>query len=246
MLLSLPGSGNTWTRLLIEYASGAYTGSVYNDTEFLLNIFPGEAACDSSVAAVKTHKVWGVGGGGVARQTNGTKPSCIEPLARSRKTVIVLRHPLDACWAEFQRRLTGGSHFKRLQNTTHNLLAWAKVALKLARSTKSFAQDLRVLYANRAMKTLTVRYEDLLNPARAAGTLTRMINFLGLSNRTSASQVRCAFALAEHDKVHRSSTPSNDYMLKSRAFTKDVVCSMWAIMGTEAEELGYAPYDFKC
>ena len=30
-LISSPGSGNTWTRHLIEQASGIYTGSVYKD-----------------------------------------------------------------------------------------------------------------------------------------------------------------------------------------------------------------------
>ena len=30
-LISSPGSGNTWTRHLIEQASGVYTGSVYED-----------------------------------------------------------------------------------------------------------------------------------------------------------------------------------------------------------------------
>ena len=31
MLASFPGSGNTWVRLLLEDASGFYTGSVYTD-----------------------------------------------------------------------------------------------------------------------------------------------------------------------------------------------------------------------
>ena len=32
LLASFPGSGNTWSRLLIENASGYYTGSVFNET----------------------------------------------------------------------------------------------------------------------------------------------------------------------------------------------------------------------
>ena len=31
MLISFPGSGNTWARTLLEDASGFYTGSVYTD-----------------------------------------------------------------------------------------------------------------------------------------------------------------------------------------------------------------------
>ena len=37
MLASFPGSGNTWSRLLIEYASGYFTGSIYND----ITLMPG-------------------------------------------------------------------------------------------------------------------------------------------------------------------------------------------------------------
>lgn len=37
------GSGNTWSRLLIDYATGVYSGSLYNDTK-LYEALPGEAA----------------------------------------------------------------------------------------------------------------------------------------------------------------------------------------------------------
>ena len=46
VLLSFPGSGNTWTRHLIEQASGIYTGSVYGDCDLMnsgasfINFFP--------------------------------------------------------------------------------------------------------------------------------------------------------------------------------------------------------------
>lgn len=34
-LVSLPGSGNTWLRYMIEVASGIYTGSFYNDSKLI-------------------------------------------------------------------------------------------------------------------------------------------------------------------------------------------------------------------
>lgn len=55
MLLSFPGSGNTWMRLLTEYATGYYTGSVdVNDKELMLRM-PGESVCDPRVVFVKGH-----------------------------------------------------------------------------------------------------------------------------------------------------------------------------------------------
>ena len=52
MLYTFPGSGNTWGRLLIDKASGIYSGSVYND-KTLLTALPGEMTCDWSVSVVK-------------------------------------------------------------------------------------------------------------------------------------------------------------------------------------------------
>jgi hypothetical protein len=44
MLLSVPGSGNTWVRQLIDYSVGIFTGSIYSDW-MLFDILPGERFC---------------------------------------------------------------------------------------------------------------------------------------------------------------------------------------------------------
>ena len=49
MLYTFPGSGNTWARLLIEYSTNIYTGSVYND-KTLLKALPGEFKCNWEVS----------------------------------------------------------------------------------------------------------------------------------------------------------------------------------------------------
>ena len=54
LLTSLPGSGNSWTRLLIEYATGYYTGSIYGDTT-LFELFPGEVHCGKRLSVIKVH-----------------------------------------------------------------------------------------------------------------------------------------------------------------------------------------------
>ena len=54
LITSLPGSGNSWSRLLIEYATGYYTGSIYGD-ESLIDIFPGELFCGRRMVAIKSH-----------------------------------------------------------------------------------------------------------------------------------------------------------------------------------------------
>jgi hypothetical protein len=46
--------GNTWCRLLIEYATGIYSGSIYNDSS-LMKALPGEVHCSKRVSVIKAH-----------------------------------------------------------------------------------------------------------------------------------------------------------------------------------------------
>lgn len=54
-LVSVPGSGNTWTRGLLEKATGICTGSIYCDAPLRNKGFVGEYVHDGSVLVVKTH-----------------------------------------------------------------------------------------------------------------------------------------------------------------------------------------------
>lgn len=96
VLWSTPGSGSTMTRQLVDVASGVLTGSKYFDAD-LVGALPGEqldvtrsAADCSRVSLIKVHPGipndrFGVCGGKVA------------------KAVLLVRHPLRAALAEFQR-----------------------------------------------------------------------------------------------------------------------------------------------
>ena len=54
-LVSVPGSGNTWVRGLLEKATGVCTGSIYCDSPLRSKGFVGEDVRDGSVLVVKTH-----------------------------------------------------------------------------------------------------------------------------------------------------------------------------------------------
>ena len=54
MLLTFPGSGTTMSQLLIEYASGIHTGSIYHEDE-LYSIMPGLQNCGQRLSVVKAH-----------------------------------------------------------------------------------------------------------------------------------------------------------------------------------------------
>ena len=58
LLVSLPGSGNTWLRQLFEETTGFYTGSVYNDKSLFEGGLHGESLRfeDGQTPLVKTHR----------------------------------------------------------------------------------------------------------------------------------------------------------------------------------------------
>ena len=55
-LASSPGSGNTWTRYLIQQISGYATGAIYTDSALRQSDFPGEGFYNGKVIAIKTHQ----------------------------------------------------------------------------------------------------------------------------------------------------------------------------------------------
>jgi hypothetical protein len=118
LLWSFPGSGNTWSRLLIELATGVFTGSVFND-QGLVQGLPGELRCDATVSAIKLHWASGLENLYTPPQfpPHETRSHKCAPLhaIRARAVlqgssaeatfplVILVRDPFAAFVAEFQR-----------------------------------------------------------------------------------------------------------------------------------------------
>ncbi|KAH9258549.1 hypothetical protein BASA81_003051 [Batrachochytrium salamandrivorans] len=94
LLASYPGSGNTWTRTIVEAGTKVWTGSVYKDQSLMSSGFKGEALEPfvlnvSRTSAIKTHYPYYLQGG-LTGKTSGV--------------VLVMRSPFDAILAEFTRR----------------------------------------------------------------------------------------------------------------------------------------------
>jgi hypothetical protein len=107
MLYTFPGSGNTWGRLLIEHATGIYTGSVYNDRT-LLSALPGELTCNWRVSVIKvhphTHSFADLYSGRF--HSDGNQKCKRGGVKRFERAVLLIRNPFDSIWSEYQRRIT--------------------------------------------------------------------------------------------------------------------------------------------
>ena len=85
MLVSFPGSGNSWVRQLLESTTGIYTGSDRDcDLDYIKIGMLGEGITSEKVIAVKFH--WGS-----------------LPRWPFKKVIYIIRNPYDAIVAEYQR-----------------------------------------------------------------------------------------------------------------------------------------------
>ena len=85
MLVSYPGSGNSWVRQLLESATGIYTGSDKDcDLDYIKIGMLGEGITSNKVIAVKFH--WEA-----------------LPKWTFKKVIYIIRNPYDAFVADHQR-----------------------------------------------------------------------------------------------------------------------------------------------
>lgn len=109
LLWTFPGAGNTWIRMLLDYSTGIYTGSIYGDPS-LLPLLPGEGRCDRSVVAIKAHPShidsldFVPTTGGLLRLNLTRKPQYAKCAPyRFNSAIVVVRDPFRAIWAEYKR-----------------------------------------------------------------------------------------------------------------------------------------------
>lgn len=120
---SFPGAGNTWTRYLIERATGGYTGSVYLDRD-LRKTFPGEKlviADFPKLVGIKSHNI------GETGYTCRTEQALFDMIHHNKnaKCVILLRNPFHAILSEY-KRVTTHSHTGSAKNTQAHVEKYIK------------------------------------------------------------------------------------------------------------------------
>ncbi|CAK8683719.1 unnamed protein product [Clavelina lepadiformis] len=155
-LATFPGSGNTWTRYLLESATGIYTGSVYGDTHLRRHGFlaePPDVSKHRSVV-VKDHML------------NENRMSLYE------SAILIVRNPYDAVVAEFNRvasnrNQTGFASEKQFQSQKFDKIfklrshSWLTVIQYVVLSGKPI---------------LLIEFEELRNDPIA--TTLKMVKFL--------------------------------------------------------------------
>ena len=111
-LVSAQGSGNTWTRGLLERATGICTGFIFCDKVMRAHGYIGENIRSSKVLVVKTHAVYPkwVGQSNKHARAEDSKYS---------SAVFILRNPVRSAIAEWNRRASQTIVGKHNLSITH-------------------------------------------------------------------------------------------------------------------------------
>ena len=102
LLVSYPGSGNSWVRQLLETTTGIYTGSHRDcDINYIEAGMLGEGIVSDNVIAVKFH---------------------LGPLPEKwqfKKVIYIIRNPYDAAIADYQRQFGVENERRKLSDNPH-------------------------------------------------------------------------------------------------------------------------------
>ena len=180
VLYTFPGSGNTWTRQLIEYSTGIYTGSVYNDGSLKKDL-PGEMTCDKTVSVIKAHPTTHPFKKMIKGTIHSDGKKCMKKNIRAwTHAIFVVRNPWRAIWSEYQR-MWSDSHIGHVRKSEFDVASWRRAAAHLAHFYKAMLTDdypTAESFLGKGNVTW-VKYEDLLSNETRIATL-RLI--LGLTN----------------------------------------------------------------
>ena len=142
MLLTFPGSGTTMTQMLLEFATGVYSGSIYDEDE-LYAVMPGLRACGQRLSVVKAHikdllfkKESDQKEDKVTFKSNKYVVKCRNGVIYDfTRFIFVLRSPWAAWWSNWQRDFNANkeedknTHVSGIPLKELNYTAWEEAAL---------------------------------------------------------------------------------------------------------------------
>lgn len=111
-MLSYPGSGNTWVRLLVEFSSGIYSGSIDAGDQQLQEGIAGERYCSPMNSVIKAHPI------NINASAAQHSVYLVDELHRLKcnlthsftHVLFLVRNPYHAILAEFHRSHTKSHH----------------------------------------------------------------------------------------------------------------------------------------
>lgn len=232
LLLSFPGSGNTWLRILIKHLIGYGTASIYNDPT-LSHMVPCEGHCTHRVAAVKAHPndILLTENKQLLAKHNPAVQKCFAGSTWSR-VLFVGRDPFDSLFSDFHLFVTG-SHSGTAdfnKQGAKNFFPW-KVRDESEKIGSFWRQ---VLSSQRPevmgeSKSLFLRYEDIMNPVTRHEQIKRIAGFVTNAPFVIANIDDSAIDLANNrsdtDNIHRKAKINKTEIYLNY---ENLICDIWS------------------
>jgi hypothetical protein len=206
-LYTFPGSGNTWVRMLIEYASGIHTGSVYRDGKIEV-LLPGEQFCGIYLSAVKVHPVHFSADAilGIVNKSGSGLPSMNRKKVNSRPlpdkcrladpslrkfthAVLLIRNPFACMFSEAMRQMTHhhAGALSLAQFRDHQSLFLQKMDTLAHQYGAMWAHYSKVVQVMGLENVLFVKYEALLSTEGRDKVLRDIVSFLDMPSSSSSA-----------------------------------------------------------
>ena len=191
-LLSLPGSGNTWTRFLIERATGFATGSCFNEVTMVEGGLIGELQepKDNETIVVKFHSL-------------GKKENLDRTAGPVSACVYLLRNPRYSILSDFTRRSNNGkfraqyhlgpinrtkqsdatnAHTSKLDQALFNSPIWTDTKKNLTSKLNIYINTFET--CNKKIHILP--YEKLSeSPEKLVEEISKLVNFISENNQNN-------------------------------------------------------------
>ena len=210
-LQSLPGSGNTWMRHLLQQGSRIYTLSIYCDRKLEASGFPKE--CWASGKSPVRFDF------GVATKTHYPlldKKHITMNILKPRGAIVVIRSPFDSILSDFQRFLNGGEHTAAVRANVFKTERWKSWVMTATSRWNKGANAHRNNDIG-ADRTLVVYYEELKRnlPQELGRIFSFLRNEMGMDSLPSAQDAVICALLSSQGNNHRKKKQgfSNPYHL---------------------------------
>jgi hypothetical protein len=193
LLYSVPGSGSTLVRLLLDHVLGYDSGSMYDD-QALLSRLPGELSCELGMTVVKAHPQHFPFSKLFRLLTSSVAPQCIDGgITKFESAIVVVRDPARAAFAQYERSLIEAAQGSRDMSHDPPLDSGQRTpGLQLAdfdaagfsTFAHGFVGTLETSYESFAevrssnTSSLFVRFEDLVSSTTRAACLRKMVEYL--------------------------------------------------------------------
>lgn len=240
LLLSFPGSGNTWARLLIRELTGYGTGSVYYDRS-LLSHEACEEECSMKLIAIKGHpQDFKLDRSYVRSLPVASMKKCFAQ-TRFTRVLVIARNPYHSLLSEYHLWATN------THSDEANLTAQSKHAIIFPSKMLSMAEHLNNIW-QRLLRNipdhvgeenvLFIKYEDILD--RNVVAIQQLIHFVTNSTTVNlrTEDIMSAFERGENPNIHRNKTINATELYGS---IDRLSCRIYAKVASYCEYFDYDP-----